>query len=63
MPDSSLTSIQLPASLTNIGSCAFRDCSSLTSQGLSRAAAAPRSNGLLLLGCSIATIKDSYFWT
>ena len=60
---SSLTSIQLPASLTNIGSCAFRDCSSLTFQGLSRAAAAPRSNGLLLLGCSIATIKDSYFWT
>ena len=67
---SSLTSIQLPASLTNIGSCAFRDCSSLTSRkGDTVCWAAPRSNGLLLLGCSIspvrvfATIKDSYFWT
>ena len=67
---SSLTSIQLPASLTNIGSCAFRDCSSLTSRkGDTVCWAAPRSNGLLLLGCSLwpvrvfATIKDSYFWT
>ena len=67
---SSLTSIQLPASLTNIGSCALRDCSSLTSRkGDTVCWAAPRSNGLLLLGCSIspvrvfAKIKDSYFWT
>jgi hypothetical protein len=44
-----LTSIKLPASLTNIGSCVFRDCSSLTSS-IGGCWAAPRSNGLLLLG-------------
>ena len=57
---SSLTSIELPASLpTNIGSCAFRD--SAIEDSIRGCWAAPRSNGLLLLGCSSFKLMQGKF--